>query len=729
MVSLTLVPLENGDVDGRRPYARDVPNQPPVLVSPIPDLNAVAGVSFSYDLSPHFSDPDGDPLTFTDSGLPPGLTLSASSGVISGIPSGVFSGPITYTATDPGGLSAQDTSALEVAPAPTPGDFPRNGVNLYAIHLQSAWQRLWDDPLLYECALRASVIQVQGLPEYSKDGRAQLQTKVRPFRDARPNTRLGAYINWSEVDKNKNDFWDINKMMYQYIVEGPGKDLLQKDENGRYMTSNWLPTSGNERWRLNAVGNNAGTLMADWYGPRIVQSWRDLDNGGDGSNSLIEWVDGKPPLYNMMVPDVVYEIAEPPLQFTLYGTIASVQSQTQYTLTLDLGSGGGEDAVLDRLNSGQAVQFTLWNSTFTESGTSRIGAYDKSNNRVTVNSTFPWTVASGQEFSVTLTTNTSRQDLNNDGSNNNMSKNGDGRPIYQNAVIKVFESIEAEIAALGITDFTARCPNASNHPYHKDLGRIEDTRRPIWENFFDHGWTENHHVGLGLRKLGSDNYQSQLYDVARGCRYIKYEQALTRPASQAPNGHNGMVIMPHIVDYYDRHGGPRPIDQAVMRGWWAHAMMFELVYWYCLTNYQYPGYIDEVIIDLGQPSRSRDLMPDYDLMNQYASSPRAFDVPTGLYVETFANGLVAWDGRGLGDGQWIASHLSGGQAATTHDLSAFIPSGKSLYRFDSSYVNPTNGDTCHSAWRDDAFNDGRHQGSTWDSGPFEGICLLYGDPP
>ncbi len=65
-------------------------NQPPVLAPNIPDQICTIGVPFGpLDISSNFVDPDGDALTYSQSGLPNGLSIS-SAGVISGTPTGGF---------------------------------------------------------------------------------------------------------------------------------------------------------------------------------------------------------------------------------------------------------------------------------------------------------------------------------------------------------------------------------------------------------------------------------------------------------------------------------------------------------------------------------------------------------------------------------------------------------------------------------------------------------------
>ena len=103
------------------------PNQPPSLAQPANQSHPV-GASPSLQLSA--TDVDGDALTYSATGLPPGLGVNATSGLISGtIAAGAASGsPYTVTATvaDGRGGSAQRTFTWTVslpAPPPTPTGF------------------------------------------------------------------------------------------------------------------------------------------------------------------------------------------------------------------------------------------------------------------------------------------------------------------------------------------------------------------------------------------------------------------------------------------------------------------------------------------------------------------------------------------------------------------------------------------------------------------------------
>ena len=83
----------------------------PVIATPVAQVSA-SGSPVTLAMSA--SDPDGDSLTFEASGLPPGLSINATSGVISGsaIAEGIYNP--TVRVTDPGGLFVSTSFAWTV---------------------------------------------------------------------------------------------------------------------------------------------------------------------------------------------------------------------------------------------------------------------------------------------------------------------------------------------------------------------------------------------------------------------------------------------------------------------------------------------------------------------------------------------------------------------------------------------------------------------------------------
>ena len=101
-------------------------NDAPTSLGSLADRASSDGAIVSYATSARFADVDGDTLTYTATGLPAGLTIDATTGVISGTidrsASQAAGGnyTIVVTARDPSGATATQAFALEVAnPAPT----------------------------------------------------------------------------------------------------------------------------------------------------------------------------------------------------------------------------------------------------------------------------------------------------------------------------------------------------------------------------------------------------------------------------------------------------------------------------------------------------------------------------------------------------------------------------------------------------------------------------------
>ena len=99
-----------------------VSSAPPTDLMPsapnVGDQVATVGTSYSQTLAVGTG---GDtPLSYSATGLPPGLTFNSSSRVISGVPTTAGTYTVTYTVTDDDGDDDDDTFDIVVAAAGTP---------------------------------------------------------------------------------------------------------------------------------------------------------------------------------------------------------------------------------------------------------------------------------------------------------------------------------------------------------------------------------------------------------------------------------------------------------------------------------------------------------------------------------------------------------------------------------------------------------------------------------
>lgn len=94
------------------------PNRAPVPAVPVaPGQTAIVGDTLNVDVSPFFSDPDGDALTYTATSANASVaTVTVSGSVVSAAAVGAGSTTLTVTATDPDGLSGSLSVPVTVEP-------------------------------------------------------------------------------------------------------------------------------------------------------------------------------------------------------------------------------------------------------------------------------------------------------------------------------------------------------------------------------------------------------------------------------------------------------------------------------------------------------------------------------------------------------------------------------------------------------------------------------------
>ena len=108
--TVTVTATDPDGLSARQNVAATVPNRAPETVGSIPALEVFADESQGVEVTPYFTDPDGEALVYsaaTSDEAVATVEVSRDSVVVSGVRQGQVT--ITVTATDPGGLSARQS--------------------------------------------------------------------------------------------------------------------------------------------------------------------------------------------------------------------------------------------------------------------------------------------------------------------------------------------------------------------------------------------------------------------------------------------------------------------------------------------------------------------------------------------------------------------------------------------------------------------------------------------
>ena len=116
---VTIVATDPGGLEARQSFQVVVPDRPPSTVGTIDDRELMVGDSAVIDVRGHFAEPDGQPLRYSAEASAPGrLAVSVEGTVVTVVALAKGTALVTVTATDPGGLAAEQRFEVTVPNRP-----------------------------------------------------------------------------------------------------------------------------------------------------------------------------------------------------------------------------------------------------------------------------------------------------------------------------------------------------------------------------------------------------------------------------------------------------------------------------------------------------------------------------------------------------------------------------------------------------------------------------------
>jgi len=259
-----------------QPEETDDDNQPPTLESP-GDQNNRVGDNVTVQISSN--DPEGSVLRFTASGLPGGLTINASNGLIVGTPTSAGANSVTVTAIDGDGLSASILFNWSITSSgnddDTGGSNPSNSVSSFTLVNADTNQDI-------TTLTNGMQLNLGSLPTRNLNIRA--------------NTTAGVESVRFSLNSN-NNFSSENEPPY----------ALAGDGNGNYNA--WTPAVG--AYSLTATpysGNSGGGTQ----GTGLTVAFSVVDNGGSSEPPAPQPPAPQPPAPQPPAPQPPAPPAQPP---------------------------------------------------------------------------------------------------------------------------------------------------------------------------------------------------------------------------------------------------------------------------------------------------------------------------------------------------------------------------------------------------------------------------------